>query len=335
MSADVSVRSIWSATRVPGAAAPYDTAHLRLFYPAAPTGTIEERMSGFIAADRSAGTLPVVLILSGINVGQDSYRWLAVEMVKAGFAAVTYDWVGELFPGQYGVTPGLDTDAVTPETYGTKPSGSAVAAVIGAVDALNSGGLLEGLLDTSRVALVGHSAGGTVVMQSASSQWFPQVRAAVALCAHTGVSTMLGWEPDTHVDAPVTCPMLLVGATEDGVMNASAVRYGVDAATRRDPIERTFMDSLGSSRDATYVVLQGANHFVAADPIDPTSARAFLDGEASTDPAHSRAVLVYLLTNFLRSNLCADGEASKKFDEFVEAPPAEVQEVRRRVAATN
>ena len=335
MSMDVSVRSIWSAAKVPEAQSPYDTIHLRVFYPSAPTGTIEERMSGFIAADRSKGPLPVVLILPGINVGQDSYRWLAVALVKAGFATVTYDWVGELFPGQYGVTPGLDTTAVTPQTYGSKPTGNAIAALITAVDALNHDGLLAGLLDTSNIAVVGHSAGGTVVMQSASHEWFPQIKAAVSLCAHTGVSTMLGWEPDTHVDAHVTCPLLLVGATEDGVMNASAVRYGVDADTRRDPIERTFTDSLDASSDATYVLLKGANHFVAADPVDPTCARAFLDGEPTVDPQQSRAVLLDLLTHFLRGNVCGDTEASKKFDDLVVSPPAEVQEVRRHVSAAN
>jgi len=335
MSVDVSVRCIWSATTVPGATPPYDTVHLRVFYPGDPTGTTEERMSGVIAADRSRGPLPVVLILAGINVAQDSYRWLAVELVKAGFAAVTYDWVGELFPGQYGITPGLDTAAVTPQTYGSRPTGNAISAIIGAVDELNTGGVLEGLLDTTRLALVGHSAGGSVVMQSASQEWFPQLRAAVAMCAHTGVSTALGWEPDTQLDGHATCPILLIGGTEDGVMNASAVRYGVDAATRRDPIERTYEDSLGASPDATYVVLKGANHFVAADPIDPTCARAFLDREPTMDPARSRAVLVQLLVSFLRSNVCADDESSRVFEDFVSTPPAEVQEVRRRVAATN
>ena len=158
------IRSLWWAAQVPGATAPWDTATMRVFYPAAPTWSLEERMSGVLPADPAQAPFPVVVIAPGINVGQDSYRWLAVRLAEAGFLAVSYDHVGELMPGQVGTSPGVDLDAARPEHYGSRPTGVALRAV-------------------------------------------------------------LGWPPATVVASPATVPVLLMGGTHDGVVDASAVRY--------------------------------------------------------------------------------------------------------------
>ena len=331
------VRCVWWAVRCPDAGPPpFDTAHLRLFYPAQRDFSDVERMSGMVPAAEVEKALPLIVILPGVNCGQDSYRWLAVALVGAGYAVVTYDLVGELFPGQYGTTPGLDLSAARPETYGTKPTAGSLGAILAGVAQLaaaDSGAPVAGLVDLDRVALVGHSAGGTVVLQSASRDWFPQVRAAVALTAHAGVSTMLGWEPGTVVSSPASCPVLLVAAQLDGVMEASGARYGQDAGPM-ERTRRTFEESLASSSDAVFVELAGAGHFVAADPLDPTTARSFLDAVPTTDPSRSRAVLVDLLTAFLDAHVAEVPEAHIRLNDFIANPPAEIAAVGRRMAAT-
>lgn len=331
--ANPAVRSVWWSVRCPGAGpAPFDTAHLRLFYPAQRDGSLGERMSGMVAAAPVAAPLPLVVVLPGVNCGQDSYRWLAVRLVDAGYAVLTYDLVGELFPGQYGTTPGLDLGACTPETYGTRPTAGALRHLLDGVRELTAAGSglpVESLVDLDRVALVGHSAGGTVVLQSASPDWFPEVRAAVALTAHAGVSTALGWPAGTVVPSPATCPVLLVSAELDGVMAGSGARYGEEDAPA-DRVRRTFEESLDRAPYALHVELAGVGHFVAADPLDPTTARAFLDTVPTADIDAARALLAGVLVDFLDAHVAGDDAARGRLHDLTTDVTAGVNRARLR-----
>ena len=145
-------------------------------------------------------------------------------------------------------------------------------------------GPLEELLDLQNVGLIGHSAGGTVILQSA--RFFPEVKAVAAYGTHTMVATMLGWPAGTVLPAQVDCPVLLMNGENDGVINGSADRYGEEALKKRDPISRTFDEALPNADGANVqVTFAGANHFGIVHPVDDTAARAFLDLEATTDPA--------------------------------------------------
>ncbi|MBB5873340.1 dienelactone hydrolase [Allocatelliglobosispora scoriae] len=298
------IRSVWWAAAIPGYDQPFDTAHLRVYYPAAPDGSDRERLSGVMAADAADAPFPVAIIVSGVNVGQDAYRWLACSLAERGIVAVTYDWVGTLFGGLHGITPGVDLDAARPDGYGKRPTTPSLRPVIDALRTMT--GPLEGLLDLDRVALIGHSAGGTVALQSAS--FVPEVRAVATYGAHTMVATMLGWPAGTVLPAQADCPVLLVAGTNDGVINGSADRYGEDAATRVDPISRTFAEGLPDRDGGNLLVrLAGANHFAIVHPVDHTAARAFLDQPADGDPEQIRHLLADLLGTFCQAHLRGDG----------------------------
>ncbi|BCY12867.1 dienelactone hydrolase family protein [Actinoplanes sp. L3-i22] len=292
------IRSIWWAATIPGADKPFDTAHLRIYYPAVATGSDQERLTGVFPADPAQAPYPVALIVSGVNVGQEAYRWLATELAGRGFIAVTYDWVGELFGGLKGITPGVILDAARPDSYGTQPTTPSVPAVL---EALAESPLAE-VMDLDKVGLVGHSAGGTVVLQSA--RFFPSVKAVAAYGTHTMVATMLGWPAGTVVPAQVASPVLLMAGSQDGVINGSADRYGEEATSRQDPISRTFDEALPDRNGANLqVTFAGANHFGIVHPVDETAARAFLDLPATTDPAVTRAALADVLAAFLDVHL--------------------------------
>ncbi len=292
------IRSVWWAATIPGHDKPFDTVHLRVYYPAKPDGSDAERLSGVMAADPAGAPYPVALIVSGVNVGQEGYRWLAEELAGQGFVAVTYDWVGTLFAGLHGITPGVDLDAARPEGYGTRATCPSLRPVLDALGEMT--GPVQGLLDLDRVALIGHSAGGTVALQSA--RFVPEVKAVVTYGAHTMVATMLGWPAGTVLPAQVDCPVLLLAGENDGVINRSADRYGEDSATRKDPITRTFTEALPEGPHQM-VTLKGANHFSIVYPVDHTAARAFLDQEATTDPAVTREELSALVGGFLREHV--------------------------------
>ncbi|MGX1810547.1 alpha/beta hydrolase family protein [Nocardia sp. NPDC055321] len=307
------IRSLWWAART-GGESPFDTAHLKVYYPATATGDDAERLTGVFAPDPARTPLPVVVFLSGVNVGQDSYRRYATAVAEAGYAVVTMDRVAELFGGQRGLTPGVDLDAARPDAYGTRPTCPAIGAILEALSELNASPPLRGALDLERVALGGHSAGGTVVLQSA--RYFPSVAAVFAWGAHTMVATMLGWDPGTVLPAQVNCPVLLGVGDDDGVIRGSADRYGEDGADRPDPVRRTFDEALPAGEHLLAVV-PGANHFGIADA-DPTAARAFLDGPGGIDAV---APFARLTTLFLHAHLRGDPAAKTALARLGDEPP--------------
>ena len=63
------IRALFHATTLPNASAPYNVLHLKVYYPAAPTNSDAERMSGVISADKMSAPMPVVIFFNGINVG--------------------------------------------------------------------------------------------------------------------------------------------------------------------------------------------------------------------------------------------------------------------------
>lgn len=325
------VRSLRTATRVPGAAAPYDTVHLTVRYPALAPRDDAERMSGRLAADGGGAPYPVVVLVSGVNCPADAYRWLAFRLVEAGLVVVGYDWVGELFPGEQGLTPGVDLAAAGPEQYGARPTTPALRPVLDAVTTMNHTGPLAGLLDLDRVGVFGHSAGGTVLLQSARPQWFPQVRAVVAYGAHTMASQLLGHPPRTLLPAPVEAPTMLIAGTDDGVVAASAIRYGEEAgAAGHDPIELTWREALPATTESWLVHLAGAGHMLAAHPEDPSTARGFLETPTDADHDRLREVLGDVVATFLTAHLTGSPAAKARLEQVADQPPSEIAAVRRR-----
>ena len=323
------VRSTWHAAMVPGHASPYDVAHLKVYYPATADATDDARQHGEMAADLSRGPLPVVLFASGVNVSQDAYRWLAIELVQAGFAVVTYDYVGELAPGYVGISPGLDFSALTPETYGTRPTCDVLQPVLDTVARLNTQAAFAGLFDLTRVAFGGHSAGGTVALQSARRALFPGLRAVFSYAGHTVASSMLRvYEPGTVLEAAPDVAALLMSGTEDGVFAASAGKYGADGA---DPVAATFARGIPAGNpDAWLVQLKGANHFAIGTNEDPTAARGFLDGVPGVPPEQTRETLSTTVAAFLRASMLDDASARAELENLETDPPTTIAVIRRR-----
>lgn len=249
------VRAVFTAVRVPDQPEPYGTIHAKVHYPAAPSSSDDERLTGMVPVDPAHAPFPVVVFLNGINVGPEAYGWLAQRLAAEGMAVVTFSWVGELFPGQYGLTPGLDVGAARPETYGTRPTATAVRPLLDGLRALHEGhGPLAGMLDLDRVAIGGHSGGATVAMHSSRHAFFPEVRACFGYAGHTVTSTALGWDPGALAPVPADCPVLVMGGTRDGVMQRSADRYGAEGHAS-DPVVRTFDEAVPADATAYLAIV--------------------------------------------------------------------------------
>ena len=189
-----------------------------------------------------------------------------------------------------------------PDTYGSVATCPAIQPILDALAQLNGDekSPLYGVLDLNNVILGGHSAGGTVALQNA--QFFTQVKAVFAYAGHTMASTMLGFEAGTVLKVGGKSVMLMRG-DKDGVIAASRVRYGTEGQSQ-DPVEKTFDEACQPSagEEAWDVLLQGANHFAIAHPLDETTGRFFLDMEMIRPAEQVREQIAGLVLAFIKKS---------------------------------
>lgn len=316
---DAVVRVRHGVAEVRDAEAPCDRLFYRLFYPAISTGAAHERQTGQLPPDPSKAPWPVVVFMNGINVGPESYLWLATRLAQAGIATMTFAHIGETMPGELSLSPGLDISALTPAEVGTRPSSTTASALIEAIATESQHGPLAGSVDPDRVAFGGHSAGGTAALLNARREWFPNIRAAFAFAGHTVPAALLGHPVGTVLDVDPGVPALLLGGTRDGVIAASAVRYEADGDTvEHDPITLTFEHGVAAP-GSTLAFVDGAGHFTCCDPHDPTTARGFLEDDADDRESERRELVAQLVTEFLSEQFATEPTARDLHSTAVEA----------------
>lgn len=302
------IRAIFHAAALPNANAPFNVLHLKIYYPAAPTNSDAEKMTGVFLADKTSAPMPVVIFFNGINVGIESYHWLAVKLAQANFVTVMYSHVAETLPNVIGLTPSIDLSKVTPETYGSGATCPAIQPILDSLHQMNNDekNPLHQALDLNKIILGGHSAGGTVALQN--GQFFEQVKAIFSYAGHTMASTMLGFSAGTVLKI-ASKPTLLMRGDKDGVIAASRIRYGAEGQ-EKDPVEKTFDEAYQASleSEAYDVLMQGANHFSIAYPLDETTGRFFLDQATTRDDEEIRNEIAELIKLFIKKHICGSNE---------------------------
>lgn len=315
------VRALFRAVSVPGSA-PHNVVTAKVYYPAIYSGTPVEKNTGNLPAEKSAAPYPIAIMMPGINVSPESYGWLATALTEAGFVTVLYGWICEELPGTVALSPGLDVGALKPETYGTRAPATALGALIADLEAQNASGPLAGRLDTDRILLGGHSAGGSVALFNARPDWFPGLKAVFSYGSHSKASTMLGYPPDTLLQLPDELPKLILGGSEDGVIAASIFRYGGAEGAKGDPtrpVLDTFEKACRSARGDVHVgIVRGANHFSLTWPPDNATGRPFLDWPIQRPEPDIRADLGALIVAFARAYVGDDAAAAAQLHRLLD-----------------
>ena len=303
------VRSLHAVASA-GTGGPFDAVHVRVFYPSqVPGGPNNERpgelSSGMIAADEVLAPFPVVVICNPVNIGPEYYRWLALALAPRGYVVATFSW---LSPGPGGIV--VQAGGPMSAMGGDGDQAPAIEVITAALEELNAGtGILAGLLDTSRVGVIGHSAGGTIALGAANARHHPSVRAVVSISAHTAVGVPpRDGSGTTMRTTPTDCPVLLIGGTHDGVIDRSRFRYDTSPGVDWDPVGRTFHEAFTSDRgDCVLAVIAGANHFSFTDPDDdPSAGRPFLDHPAATVGPIVRAHTALMIGQFFDQHVRAE-----------------------------
>ncbi len=316
----IPVRAFYRAAKAPDRAAPHDTLTLKVYYPSKYGDTPAERDTGFIPADAGRAPFPAAIILPGINISPEAYGWLATALARAGFVAVTYSWVTVDMGDIASASPSLALDALRRDNYGREPSCPALPVIFDELRQMRERGLLAGLLDPSRVVLGGHSAGGTMALLNANSDWFPGVRAAFSCAGHTAGNPRLGWPEHSIMPLPGNLPLLIIGGNRDGVIPGSSHRYGAVAdSPGAGPVERTFREGVaGSGGGRHLLIVDGANHFSFVWPRDLTTGRSYLERPAVGDGRRLRAYLAELIVNFCR-RACGEAAAAAVVEKLCAA----------------
>ncbi len=314
------IRAIFESVKVEEANSPYDTIHLKIFYPTQISGHGVEHNMGIVPADLQRSPFKVVIFFNGINCSPEVYQWLAVKLSERGLVVVTFSWVAQNIPGIVSLTPGVDLKMLTPNTYGSGPTALALPTLLRVLERLQAEGVLAGLLDLQNIILGGHSAGGRVAIESANPQFFPGIVAAFGYGTHTAAGLQLGYPSGTILPLPDALPLLLIGGTCDGVIASNGQYYGVDWEQATTPVLRTFKEAIAGGRNDSYLLLlEGANHFSITSPFDSTTATTFLDFPASQPQDQLRNLIAKTIALFIEGHVCHQPIATATLNQYLEA----------------
>jgi hypothetical protein len=316
------IRAFFEAVKIESAQPPYDTLHLKIFYPAEFKQGENEQNFGIISADVTQAPFPVVIFFNGVNCELYSYQWLMEKLVLNGMVVIGFNWIAENLPGIIGITPGVDIKKWQPDSYGTGVTASTLPTILTKIEQLQQQGILAGKLDLKKIIIGGHSAGGRVAIESANSSFYPQIIASFAYGAHTLGGINLGYDPKTVLPLPDSRPLLLMGGTCDGVIANNTQRYGM---TEKDPtysLIHTFSKGLTGGRNDSYLVLlEGANHFSITYPFDSTTSTTFLDFPSSQPDTEIRPLMTEILTLFIDGHVRDQPQALLKLQHLLTMNP--------------
>lgn len=292
------VRALQRMVRVASATEPYNHIHLKIFYPALEARTEADYQTGILPFDRQFAPAPVVIFLPGVNCSAHTYEWLASDLAENGIVTLIASWLAENLPGRISISPGIDIEAVHVDHYGTRPTSSSLPAIIEAVKTLSDDTVFAGNLRDDFI-FGGHSAGGTMALQNARHEWFPEVIGAFACCANPLATSVLGnWGKGNIPPLPIDVPVLMLGASEDGIGDHHVKAFGNTEESGADYIRRIFDET--DYRDSQLHIFEGATHHTICHPADETIGRIFMDSPATGDETLIRQEMSQMILNFIR-----------------------------------
>lgn len=269
-------------------------AHVRVVAPAEP-GSSPDAV-GFRPV-RCAPT-SVVILANGVGCPPERLHWLAVELARGGFAAVSYGLLQRIGPN---VTwsPGIDVAAAAPG------SDAITCPVIGPILQALHGMAELASLDTSRPVLFGHSAGGSVALTSAGRPGLEGVAGVVAYGTHLVASSTSG-RPVGSMTTTLAPAVLVIGGAHDGVVQSAitAGRYG--PGTPAELLRRSVEEGSPHAGFAAATQLSHAGHFACTEGYDGLGSSGHFEVDPTAVDPRDRELIGALTVSFARAALDGD-----------------------------
>jgi hypothetical protein len=132
-----------------------------------------------------------------------------------------------------------------------------------------------------------------------------------------------GLGADSYLPLPGSTPLLLMGGTHDGVVDAVAAAQ-IGHVPRGHPMQRTFEEAVPPTRPAWLLLVDGADHYSFAEGYDGTTGRGYLEAPGPADGAVVRAGLGDVVADFAAYALRGDEAAAGRLTARATAarPPA-------------
>ncbi|WP_204073806.1 alpha/beta hydrolase family protein [Planotetraspora phitsanulokensis] len=167
----------------------------------------------YYPTDTSQGTFGAIAISPGFTARWSSLSWLGPRLASQGFVVI-----------------GIETDSIydQPDSRGRQ--------LLAALDYLVQSSSVRSRIDSSRLAVAGHSMGGGGTLEAAASR--PSLQAAIPLAPW---NTTKNW-------SGVRVPTMIIGGESDTVAPVSS---------HSEP----FYTSIPASSEKAYMELNGASHF--------------------------------------------------------------------------
>jgi predicted dienelactone hydrolase len=172
----------------------------------------------YFPTDTSAGTFGAVAMAPGFTASRSSLAWLAPRLASQGFVVFNIDTL---------------TTSDQPASRGRQ--------LLAALDFLTRTSSVRSRIDTTRLAVMGHSMGGGGTLEAANSR--PSLQAAIPLTP---------WDLNRNF-AGLKVPTMIIGGQADTIapVNVHSI---------------PFFTSMPSTLEKSYLELAGASHFAPNIP---------------------------------------------------------------------
>lgn len=292
-----------------------------------PTLSVDGRAARDATPDRQGGPWPLVVFSHGFRNFAAGYTQMAENLASKGYVVVSIEHrdaeTGPLMPLELSFGNTVATRAADQRFVIAELSRRAGAA----------GDPLSGLLDPTRIGLMGYSMGGFGALITMGAGFDPKgplyplvpgglldkdmagsdslrtaipagVKALVAFAPWGGGSRLRAWSPEGL--AAVTVPSLFIVGDQDDVSGfADGVKWVHDQMT-------------GSDR--RLLIYQGARHNVAGDPTPPQLSHYFQFVERYEEPVWRRDRILAINTHFITAFLDTHLKGSANAAAYLQVP---------------
>jgi len=254
----------------------------KLYYPALNDPQPDTTSTFYFPPDTSDAPYPVLIFQPGANTNLEQYTWLYEHISSYGYIAISFNEIG----GGPGASDNNLENLIMSFSLGfPNPTASAVLTFLNRANTEENypnNFLLQGMIDTSRFVIGGHSFGGAIALFSGMKSFYQPEGTLKAVFTY-GVHLFGSTEPITLFDANIDVPLLDMAGTRAGVGNGKDTTG--EERTEAERVKMTFNQAIPGGKNDSYLLLvRNANHTNFANSADPTVDRSFQEQQHSQNP---------------------------------------------------